>query len=669
MEKDNYRNNDGCNIAESRGGTGDEETAHGELKPEDRSNKENDDTFNLLDVVATRSQRGTANAAEAEHRKLASFDQAGTNRKPKGNPENEANQKSDLATIANLPPAISAEQSTSGDDLDMLKVVELRQRIQGIGMQENATDETQTGGSESQDGDFDTSNNQEQLSVPAAVQQQINGEQAQEMSATGIVPPPLAREYNVVRRQDSQPGAFAMAGPGLDEEDHVIVIDEDDRPSNPTAPIIGQNSGLSVATLVDEDAERPQDMPQAAEFITTTTPTSQRKTKTSVLVILGLIVIIIIILAAVLVPRQRETDTDEAVRTLSPSAAPASFEDYALSLLPAETRIAIDDDPEKSPQTRAFNWLLEDINIAPDLPEKRLIQRFILATLYYSTGGDRWFSNTNWLNYSVHECDWHNEPSLLMMDTMSKAYSGFLEDFFPSDEPPPTTCDEEGLYQHLWLDQNNLAGSLPEEINWLTSLLSISVTRNYLEGTISTGVGRLTKLIAYSSSFMVHDEHIRPIPSQFGLLSSLRLLGLVGNNHQGSIPTELGLLGHMEHLALGQSHQLKGTIPCCYAKLSWLTLEECDLTGTIPTELGQSDPLEIFLVDDNKFSGTVPTLGKSLHTLSLEENPQLSGTIPEGLCHLNGTCIQSNFVDPCPPRYNLSFACTSLLCGCDCPCV
>jgi hypothetical protein len=56
-------------------------------------------------------------------------------------------------------------------------------------------------------------------------------------------------------------------------------------------------------------------------------------------------------------------------------------------------------------------------------------------------------------------------------------YTGYLDEFFPTAESsqeqqgntttttPNNACHDNGLYQNLWLDQNNLMGTLPEELH------------------------------------------------------------------------------------------------------------------------------------------------------------------------------------------------------------
>lgn len=56
----------------------------------------------------------------------------------------------------------------------------------------------------------------------------------------------------------------------------------------------------------------------------------------------------------------------------------------------------------------ALDWLVDDdgLQISPDAPN--LLQRYILALLYFATNGSNWEFSYNWLG-PVHECQWRNE--------------------------------------------------------------------------------------------------------------------------------------------------------------------------------------------------------------------------------------------------------------------
>jgi hypothetical protein len=62
-------------------------------------------------------------------------------------------------------------------------------------------------------------------------------------------------------------------------------------------------------------------------------------------------------------------------------------------------------DPE-TPQGQARQWLIDTDPASVDpCTYATLNQRYALATVYYSTNGDNWIDNSEWL-LGQHECDW-----------------------------------------------------------------------------------------------------------------------------------------------------------------------------------------------------------------------------------------------------------------------
>ena len=119
-----------------------------------------------------------------------------------------------------------------------------------------------------------------------------------------------------------------------------------------------------------------------------------------------------------------------------------------------------------------------------------------------------------------------------------------------------------------------------------------------------------------------------------------RITGIVLSNNQltGGIPTELGNLTNLEYLGLS-SNQLTGPMPPELGDLNnlrWLHLSQNQLTGGIPTELGNLSSLEYLFLDVNQLTGGIPTeLGNlsNLEYLGLSSN-QLTGSIPAALSNL-----------------------------------
>ncbi|MCP5052518.1 MAG: hypothetical protein GY940_35445, partial [bacterium] len=113
------------------------------------------------------------------------------------------------------------------------------------------------------------------------------------------------------------------------------------------------------------------------------------------------------------------------------------------------------------------------------------------------------------------------------------------------------------------------------------------------------------------------------------------MIDLSGYNLTGNIPSELGNLSHLVFIFLG-GNKLNGSIPPELSNLDNLThlsLWDNQLSGSIPSQLGDFSSLKELEVGRNQLSGSIPPeLGKLSHLrfLNLSEN-QLSGSIPPEL--------------------------------------
>ncbi|MGB0384773.1 MAG: hypothetical protein ACPGWR_08130 [Ardenticatenaceae bacterium] len=111
------------------------------------------------------------------------------------------------------------------------------------------------------------------------------------------------------------------------------------------------------------------------------------------------------------------------------------------------------------------------------------------------------------------------------------------------------------------------------------------------------------------------------------------------NQLTGAIPAELGDLGQLTWLQLN-NNQLNGTIPPELGNLlqvTWLRLEDNQLSGHIPAELGNITALESLYLAGNPLSGSIPPqLGNlaNLRKLYLDHS-NLNGAVPSELGNLS----------------------------------
>jgi hypothetical protein len=99
-----------------------------------------------------------------------------------------------------------------------------------------------------------------------------------------------------------------------------------------------------------------------------------------------------------------------------------------------------------TPQNNALNWLANNTNMDTYSDAKK-IQRYALATLFFSTNGASWNDNSTWMS-DEDECGWYNNRASL--------------------------CTR-GSVDSLSLYGNNLVGTIPIELGLLSNLGESSV--------------------------------------------------------------------------------------------------------------------------------------------------------------------------------------------------
>eukprot|EP00980_Cylindrotheca_fusiformis_P009934 scaffold2195_cov132-Cylindrotheca_fusiformis.AAC.18 len=321
-----------------------------------------------------------------------------------------------------------------------------------------------------------------------------------------------------------------------------------------------------------------------------------------------------------LVPLTDDWDLDDDIflRTFEPSSAPSrknteaptyitqltNREEDVVTFLgsvsPDATKSWMLEHPD-SPQFKAVQWLAEDANLNT-YPKEQVIQRWVLATFYWSTDGEQWempnsatsrngnvggrrrlqeqATNTSEWMSEANECTWYTTHN-------------------------QNTCDEQGQLLALSLGRWNVQGSLPTELGLLSMLERLYLPDNRIVGNIPTEMALLTKLVSlHLSSNLIAGT----IPSELGRLTQLDALQVHNNLLSGNIPTELGLIEALRTLQLNDN-QIDGTIPqelFDLADLQVLALESNQLIGEVPTALVSLPFLTALTVYNNQISGTMP---------------------------------------------------------------
>ncbi len=235
--------------------------------------------------------------------------------------------------------------------------------------------------------------------------------------------------------------------------------------------------------------------------------------------------------------------------------------------------------------------------------------RLALTALYRAMDGDNWTNNDGWLSDALPGT-WHG-----------------------------VSADKQGLITGLYLNDNNLSGELPAELETLSDLRVLDLSGNQLTGSIpSEWADGLDVLLRLNLS---DNELSGAIPAGLGN-HHLDTLNISYNQLDGEIPPELGNLVNLKELNLSHN-ELSGAISYQLSSFADLagceTLGEARLTQPIVDYLkdmgyaGTLARLETLDLSDNKLSGAIPAMLCSLadlRVLNLSDN-RLSGTIPAEL--------------------------------------
>ncbi|HOB54062.1 MAG TPA: dockerin type I domain-containing protein [Acidobacteriota bacterium] len=290
-------------------------------------------------------------------------------------------------------------------------------------------------------------------------------------------------------------------------------------------------------------------------------------------------------------------------------------------------------------------------------------EREALIAIYNATGGPNWRNNYGWLGPWGTEGGWYG-----------------------------VTVDEQ--YGHvigLDLDDNNLIGTVPDEIRKLNQISTLDLSGNKLEGPLPAG---MVDLYLYIERLDLSGNHFSgpipewlryyrvcrdlnlgdnqftgPIPEWIGeLWVNLNRLALYGNNLSGDLPPTIASLTRLEILELS-GNSIGGTIPAVISNLSSLRglgLQGCELGGSIPVWVGDLINLNYLFLGSNHLTGSIPTDLGNLHNLwglYLNDN-QLTGTIPASLGNLSNLSylrLENNLLEgPIPPELGQLTNITSL---------
>ncbi|KAG6542993.1 hypothetical protein Mapa_015685 [Marchantia paleacea] len=204
-----------------------------------------------------------------------------------------------------------------------------------------------------------------------------------------------------------------------------------------------------------------------------------------------------------------------------------------------------------------------------------------------------------------------NCPNLTVVDVSWNQLSG----------PVPSWLEGlSGSLRVLMLGSNRFEGPFPAWLGSLLNLQVLDISNNKISGTFPADLNRLRgyKKEADNHTFdkleqVLYEDQIVVIIKGYEvsysyILSSVTSFDVSHNDLTGPIPSVVGDLTGLRYLNL-TSNRLSGSIPSSLGNISLLEsldLSSNDLTGSIPTELTSLRFLSSFNVSSNQLSGQIP---------------------------------------------------------------
>ncbi|KAL7086307.1 hypothetical protein ACP275_14G331100 [Erythranthe tilingii] len=183
------------------------------------------------------------------------------------------------------------------------------------------------------------------------------------------------------------------------------------------------------------------------------------------------------------------------------------------------------------------------------------------------------------------------------------------------------------------LSVNNLSGGIPTSLSNVTTLSRFAANQNRFNGTIPSGLTSYLGVLDLS-----FNELTGKIPSDLLSGPTLQSLDLSSNQLEGPIPQNIST--RLFRLRLG-INALNGVLPSTslgkLVELVYLELNDNNLSGEIPFELGMCRKLALLNLGHNRLTGQLPSvLGDltSLQVLNLQSN-EFIGEIPSRITLLN----------------------------------
>mmetsp|Transcript_8755 Transcript_8755/g.21367 ORF Transcript_8755/g.21367 Transcript_8755/m.21367 type:complete len:732 (-) Transcript_8755:94-2289(-) len=366
-----------------------------------------------------------------------------------------------------------------------------------------------------------------------------------------------------------------------------------------------------------------------------------------------------------------------------------------------------------TPQAKAYNWItnedgykeeIDEFNqYGGDIGESRSITRFAerysLAVLFYSTGGDSfgWRYKMNFLE-PIDHCEWFDrfvDPRGIIIKqgvTECKMFAPKFDGYkvskieisnnnlrgqipneiryfpyiktwitpFNADLTTENSLDpflhQGEKFTHLELQYCGITGTIPQKFGTtLTNLNYLGLGNNFMEGEIPDTFFNLNDLIVLGL-----DDNLLSAPiDKFARLKNIQKLYIEDNLITGTITEDMIIDGWQNMIDLDISvNRLEGPFPTLFWNMTSLEVADLhgnDFMGQIPEILEIHEKMTFFAVQDNNLEGRLPNniaFLPNLKHLDISAN-KMTMPFPEGMSSLTNlaslyTGINGFYAHPIP---------------------
>ena len=235
---------------------------------------------------------------------------------------------------------------------------------------------------------------------------------------------------------------------------------------------------------------------------------------------------------------------------------------------------------KETPQRKALDWIANEDPAKLKYETPGILDRYGLAVLYFSTYDKEspWPVHENWMS-EKGICSWYG-ISCVPKEQVANEANNF--------EPFTSKYNANDAVTAIQLPTNMLKGAIPGELGTaMSSLVTIDLEDNQLTGTLPENLAKNKKLHDF---FVARNNLVGTIPEQYAInWHQLHQFSVAHNQLEGSLPDvfEKGGWSHLKQLDVSHN-DLKGSFPDLskLPRLTGLFLEGNSFTGTLPESIG-----------------------------------------------------------------------------------